>query len=511
MFAAVSKNIHDSHGLAKRAFLKGLRWYLAIFLVVSTLFAFSSYPNRTIASTSLSPIPMVTPSVTVQNTFPANLICSDVVVTGEVGATWHDITIGESTVDDLLANFTAEDQQPVDRESGAQSYRLIDGINLYTVDVCTQDSTIIALFISMGNVERVFVNEFVRDYGIPDTIAYTFNTSGRVIFWFEYGIALEVSVILGDPLFGSVMYIVLFPPQPVAGHEGRWPYNRTWPVWVPPHEVRDDLSNVLNPFDFDAILETGTIQSLPTPTAFATATDIPEPPQTLEEVQELLQPDETCQLPCFWGFRPGYSTEAEVIEFLQPQAVGNNRPDLGYIFQETPEEDPIFSLGFDVADGIVSTINVNLESPDEWLPPQTLELPYLLSIMPSIPQALISINLSQSRFFLSFAFDEGVIAQYAFKLRVKGGVVDPFEDNPFLLCPSIDLNNLIILRLHDGDIQSVLEEYGYPTFIKRNKIWTIERMAGISVEEFVDQIVEASDECIELPSYPDLFEMGYEF
>jgi len=238
-------------------------WLLIVSLIVCASLVFGVVSSNTIASAISTPIPTATLSVTVQNTFPSNLICSDVVVTGETGAIWHGITLGESTVDELLASFKVDNPKVVERESGAQSYRFIDGINLYTVDVCTQDSTIIALSVSMIYAERGFIDEFVRNYGIPDTIAYTFNTASRVAFWFEYGIAIEVQVIIGDPFFGRVGQIVLFPPQPVIGYEERWPYNRTWPVWIPPHEERDDLSDVLNPFDFEAMLETSTPTATP--------------------------------------------------------------------------------------------------------------------------------------------------------------------------------------------------------------------------------------------------------
>jgi hypothetical protein len=36
-------------------------------------------------------------------------------------------------------------------------------------------------------------------------------------------------------------------------------------------------------------------------------------------------------------------------------------------------------------------------------------------------------------------------------------------------------------------------------------------MTGLSVDAFIQQVIENPDECIELPSYPDLIDMGYEF
>lgn len=62
-----------------------------------------------------------------------------------------------------------------------------------------------------------------------------------------------------------------------------------------------------------------------------------------------------------------------------------------------------------------------------------------------------------------------------------------------------------------GPAQFLLEEYGTLSDAVSDKIWTVERMTGMEVEDFVEQIIENPDECIELPSYPELIEMGYEF
>jgi hypothetical protein len=251
----------------------------------------------------------------------------------------------------------------------------------------------------------------------------------------------------------------------------------------------------------------------PTLTPAVTQMPLPERPETLSDIQALLQErDENCQLPCFWGIRPGYTPEEEVTEFLQPVSVGNNAPELHYAFREEPRAEPIFSLSFGVSDGVVSETSVALDNVSEWLPLQTLDLSNLLIVMPSEPSVYISINLSQRRIFVDLAYSEGVLAQYGFKIRLAtGDTIDPLVDNPFLLCPSLDQNDSIILRLRDGEIEALLEDYGYPIFIEHNKTWTLEHMIGMDVEEFVGQITENPNDCIEMPSYPKLLAMGYEF
>lgn len=233
----------------------------------------------------------------------------------------------------------------------------------------------------------------------------------------------------------------------------------------------------------------------PTPTPIP----LPERPETLADIQTLLQEENSnCQLPCFWGFIPGQTTEEEVIEFLQPIAIGNNAPELQYVFRQAEGEDPIFWLSFGITEGVVSTTNVTLENPSEWLPSETLELPHLLSIMTSVPSAYLDINITTRRVFITLAYEEGVFAEYAFELHSIG---ESLAESDFQFCPVLDENYLILLRLRNGNIDSLLRGARTP----------LETMTGTEVEEFVEQIIENPGECIDLPSYAELLEMGYEF
>lgn len=237
----------------------------------------------------------------------------------------------------------------------------------------------------------------------------------------------------------------------------------------------------------------------PTLTPSPTQIPLPERPETLADIQTLLQEvDQNCHLPCFWGFIAGHTTEEEVIEFLQPVAIGNNAPELQYVFRQAEDEDPIFWLSFGITGGVVSTTYVTLENPSEWLPPETLELPNLLSIMTSVPTAYLDINITTRRVFITLAYEEGVFAEYAFELHSIG---ESLAESDFQFCPVLDENYLILLRLRNGNIDSLLRGARTP----------LETMTGTEVKDFVEQIIENPDECIDLPSYAELLEMGYEF
>ena len=100
------------------------------------------------------------------------------------------------------------------------------------------------------------------------------------------------------------------------------------------------------------------------------------------------------------------------MAFLQPVSVGDNLPELQYVFREAPEQEPIFYVSFGVRDNLVTETSVVIYNPSAWLPAETLELSYLLSAMLSVPEVYLSINITVGRVFLTLAYDEGVFARY---------------------------------------------------------------------------------------------------
>lgn len=249
--------------------------YLALAIIsVSLIFVTYSGSSRASREPTLEYSP--TPTLTFQNSFPENLVCSDVETPGNPGPTWHGVTIGKSSLDDLLKQFGDEGQEAVQTPSGALAFRLSTGQNLYPVDVCVQGTAITAMIIGMIYVEPVFLIDFVSEHGIPDAVTYTTNPYSRMVFWFEQGLAVEVYANVGDMFFEKVFRVALFPYQPVTGHEARWPYNRTWPEWIASDEFVTSLPDTQNPFDFHAMVATITAQPSRTPTAIFT----PRPTQT---------------------------------------------------------------------------------------------------------------------------------------------------------------------------------------------------------------------------------------
>ena len=110
-----------------------------------------------------------------------------------------------------------------------------------------------------------------------------------------------------------------------------------------------------------------------TPTEFPpTQTPTIGPTMTAEErkkfVQELLQTNAGCELPCWWGIVPGKTRWHESLKFLQALGVrvGSNPPEDGAVFHGTGgfdfEEDHIFNrVGFRERKGIVESVYIHSE------------------------------------------------------------------------------------------------------------------------------------------------------
>jgi hypothetical protein len=234
---------------------------------------------------------------------------------------------------------------------------------------------------------------------------------------------------------------------------------------------------------------------------------LPERPETLSDIQALLQRDgDDCQLLCFWGFRPEHSTKEEAFEFLQPEPVGPNEPELIYSFTDPNSQERLFSLSFGTQDQLVKSISVIIREPDNWLPDETLQLQHLLSTLPPASEVYLSINITTQSAFLTLAYDEGVLADYVFELQMEG---PSLQEADFSFCTSISSNKLIKLQLRDADAQTLLEGYGLLDESVQDTVWTIDRMIGMSAEEFVIQVIDNPDGCIDIYSYAELSEMGY--
>lgn len=229
----------------------------------------------------LAPTPVSSDDLRV---FPGDLVCdkrekSDT----DNGPSWMGITVGQSTLDDvkqLLLTFS-DKYEFIDNDNSDIRFINPNSVTSATeipssVRLCLTGNTVQVLAISYLLVPRPNLSDLVAEYGEPDAITWTDNPASRIAFWFQKGIAAEVTVLPNElgyqPTFGRVDTEIYFPYQELKDYKNRWPYNQTrqfnhFLAW--PYEGRDDYGPE-NPFDFNAIIATITAQPSQTPTPITT-------------------------------------------------------------------------------------------------------------------------------------------------------------------------------------------------------------------------------------------------
>jgi hypothetical protein len=200
---------------------------------------------------AIEPTPTYTPDYSyVRDTFPIGLVCSDSEIA--LGPTWRNMTIGVSTLEEFEAQYGKTnlhyDMQQLDREG-------------YTISLCVKKNIITA--IKVGS-DLPYLDDYVAIYGAPDAVTYS-QVASRVLFWFEEGIAVDVYINTANPdYYGLVSFVIYFPYQETEGYKTRWPYNHTFIEGI---FAQDEyVSELQNPFDFDAIMATITAEPSRTPT-----------------------------------------------------------------------------------------------------------------------------------------------------------------------------------------------------------------------------------------------------
>lgn len=218
-----------------------------------------------------TPTPITLPEgylVEAPRTFPSStLFCEDAINLIE-GATWNGITIGLSDRLELL-NILGEIGSYSIRESDNNIVATVESEELFrlepNISACIHEDivTVLGLSYRRGLKNALRWDTFLSQYGEPDAVTWYQGVNGiRVLFWFEQGIALEVSI-LGDSSNGLVLSTIYFSPIEGDDYTNQYPYNRTW---FPDTPELEDIYGEQNPFDFDAIIATITAEPSRTPT-----------------------------------------------------------------------------------------------------------------------------------------------------------------------------------------------------------------------------------------------------
>jgi hypothetical protein len=179
--------------------------------------------------------------------FPGDLVCDKREDTlSNEGPTWMGITVGQSTLTDverLLLTFS-DDYVFVDDDDRDTRFVNFDHLDVTNrsnlvaetpsvVRLCLDEDVVQVLSVTYINypLPRLYLGDLLVNFGEPDAVTWENDPTGRVVFWFEQGIAVSVSVFPNSPdaypTFGRVGTEIYFPYQDPTNFEDRWPYNQT--------------------------------------------------------------------------------------------------------------------------------------------------------------------------------------------------------------------------------------------------------------------------------------------
>lgn len=206
--------------------------------------------------------------------FPPSLVCNkQVLVEPIAGPTWMNITIGQSTFDDLETQLFSLSPDYYLIEDGIDSRFILDlplrerreGYVFipFAVYFCLKDEIIVSLFINYSiNPNLLRLNDLVLEMGVPDAITWTDNIADRIVFWFEYGIAARIIMVTEEGFLEGYPNRVSSADAPAIGmayfpyhsddYINAWPYNQVRklnPYLPDPAEIYDFGPE--NPFYFE--------------------------------------------------------------------------------------------------------------------------------------------------------------------------------------------------------------------------------------------------------------------
>ncbi len=131
-----------------------------------------------------------------------------------------------------------------------------------------------------------------------------------------------------------------------------------------------------------------------TPTFAPTLTD------GQEEFETLLQTNGGCELPCWWGFIVGESTQNDWFHFLdtrtfhvfREEPIDGKTVPVDYAYFSFPNSaDTAVTIHYQFDKSILTQLQITLNNPRQWLSPQVgaVSLPHLLSSLEDQPEVYI--------------------------------------------------------------------------------------------------------------------------
>ncbi len=232
----------------------------------------------------------------------------------------------------------------------------------------------------------------------------------------------------------------------------------------------------------------------------------------LSVFEELMQPNNDCVLPCWWGFRPGVTTVDEIVTFLQEtgfdrdwkesgltitlEAYMREGEPFGLDFWDTPVR-PIYGFGIlfhsPLPDDELRRMEVEFGLPNRWLSPELdrVSFPYVLSQLSVLPEIYIPGTSSDANYRMHVVYKNiGVWLTYRFDLLENLSLEEP------RVCFSLEQTQSVTLLLGKPDDAMIARFY---EAIQNSTLtyYSIEDLYGMDIETLRKFFVSNPEGCLD--------------
>jgi hypothetical protein len=246
-------------------------------------------------------------------------------------------------------------------------------------------------------------------------------------------------------------------------------------------------------------------------------TEIPHLVSTLtpgqEEFEELLQTNNGCALPCWWGFTVGVSGEDDWFDFLDSRSfhvfreepIGDKIVPVDYAYFSFPHaSDTAVTINYTFSNTILSQLKIILRNPRAWLSPSVdaITLPHLLAQLEEQPEVYVFSRSSPLDYGIILIDSSiGLMANYTFDFWEVQTNQENYPQE-LSICLSMAYTTRIEITLQAPNVEPPLGARERPEIHAQERQTYIpveEATFGrINADEFVTFFREHPDECLNI-------------
>lgn len=246
----------------------------------------------------------------------------------------------------------------------------------------------------------------------------------------------------------------------------------------------------------------------------------PSPTMTIEltltsaqaEFEELLETNNGCELPCWWGFTVGEARVQDWFQFLdtrtfhvfREEPIGGTVVPVDYAYFSFPSSpEASVRLNYDIENAILKRIHIQLSNPRRWLSAQAdaISFPGLLSRLgEELEVYIFSGSTLDDYYILVIDTSIGLIARYTFDFWEAVPANQENYPQEMALCLGVPYTKRIEITLQAPEVEPTVGTRERPivgTQDRRGYLSVEDALFGtVSTDEFISFFREHPDECL---------------